>query len=390
MKDARKLLFEIIRAVVCGGTPPSVGGISREELVALASLAKAQDMAHIVGFFLEKVELSDECADIKRALSKQYLTAVYRYQHLTYEYKRISGALEKNKIKYMPLKGAHIRSFYPAAWMRTSCDIDVLVEEDDIERASDVLVSELGYTSTLKREYHDVSLYSQSGVHLELHFNIRENTDPMDEILDTVWQNAYLYSGEYGYRQSDEFLLFHQIAHAAYHFTRGGCGARPVLDIWLLRARLSIDEGEYERLLNGAGLFDFYKALISLGEVWYSGGEHTELTEELESFILGAGIYGSAENRVAVSRSDKKSGGSYILSRIFMPFKSMKARYPILEKYPVLLPFCHVARWLSILSPATRKKVGREIGYSASLDAQRAERVRKMLVDIGLKQDSED
>ena len=390
MKDTRKLLFEIIRAVVCGDTPPDIEGIGREELTALASLAKAQDMAHIVGFFLEKRALSDECSEIKRALSKQYLTAIYRYQYLTYEYKRICSVLEKNKIKYIPLKGSVIRSFYPEAWMRTSCDIDVLVEESSLDLACEALVRELEYKPYEARGYHDVSLYSASGVHLELHFNIRENIEPMDEILDTVWQNARLHDGEWGYRQSDEFLLFHQIAHAAYHFTRGGCGVRSILDIWLLRGRLTLDGAVYGRLLYGAGLREFEKAILELADVWYSGAEHTALTREMEDFILGAGIYGSTENRVAVSRSDKRSGAAYILSRIFMPYKSMTARYPILKKHPILLPLCHVLRWFSILSPETRKRARREVAYSASLDAQRGERVGKMLREIGLQEEDEE
>ncbi|MBO5907593.1 MAG: nucleotidyltransferase family protein [Clostridia bacterium] len=390
MKDTRKLLFEIIRAVVCGDTPPDVGGISQGELLALLNLAKAQDMAHIVGFFFEKRTLPDECSEIKRAFSKQYLASIYRYQYLTYEYKRICATLEKNKIKYIPLKGSVIRSYYPEAWMRTSCDIDVLVEEGELSLAREALVRELEYTGGETLEYHDVSLYSKSGVHLELHFNIRENTDPMDKILDTVWHSAYLHDGEYGYRQSNEFLLFHQIAHAAYHFTRGGCGIRPLLDIWLLRKRLSFDANTYEELLLGAGLGEFGKALFELCEVWYSKKEYTPLAEEMENFILGAGIYGSAENRVAVSRSDKTGKLAYILSRIFMPYKSMKARYRILERWPVLLPACHVHRWLSLLSPETRKKVRREIEYSASLDKQKGERVGKMLREIGLQEEGEE
>lgn len=390
MKETRKLLFGIIRAVVLGGTPPDVTDISADSLGELYKLAKAQDVAHIVGFFFEKRELQDGCTEIKKALSKQYLTAMYRYQHLTYEYKRICATLEKNKIKYIPLKGAVIRSYYPMAWMRTSCDIDILVEESELDRARDGLVKELGYTASEKRDYHDISLYSPSGVHLELHFNIRENIEPMDEILDTVWANARLCDGEYGYMQSNEFLLFHQIAHAAYHFMRGGCGVRSILDIWLLRGRLTLDGAVYERLLYGAGLREFEKAILELADVWYSGAEHTALTREMEDFILGAGIYGSTENRVAVSRSDKRSGAAYILSRIFMPYKSMTARYPILKKHPILLPLCHVLRWFSILSPETRKRARREVAYSASLDAQRGERVGKMLREIGLQEEDEE
>lgn len=385
MKDTRNLLLEIIRAVVCGGTPPDVSSLGAEDIGALLELAVAQDMAHIVGFFIRDKELREECAEVKKAFSKQYLTAIYRYQHLTYEYKRICAALEKNKVKYLPLKGSVIRAYYPEAWMRTSCDIDVLVEEAELKSAREVIVRELGYTANPKRGYHDISLYSASGVHLELHFNIRENIDPMDEILDTVWANSYLFEGKYGFRQTSEFLMFHQIAHAAYHFTRGGCGLRPLLDIWFLKKKLTLDDEKYEKLLCGAELMRFRDAVYALGDVWYSGQNHSELTREMEDFILGAGIYGSTENRVAVSRGAEKGRASYILSRLFMPYSSMKSRFPILKKYPVLLPFCHVVRWFGLLLPERRKNARRELAHNAALDSEKGERVGKMLSDIGLK-----
>ncbi len=57
----------------------------------------------------------------------------------------------------------------------------------------------------------------------------------MDTILETVWEHASpVKEGEYCYRMTEEFFLFHQITHATYHFISGGCGIRPFIDLALL------------------------------------------------------------------------------------------------------------------------------------------------------------
>ena len=53
--------------------------------------------------------------------------------------------------------------------MRISCDIDILVHENDLERATNHLINNLGYSYDGKGA-HDVSLFLDKRVHLELHY----------------------------------------------------------------------------------------------------------------------------------------------------------------------------------------------------------------------------
>ena len=123
---------------------------------------------------------------------------------------KIIKLLEENKVDYLPLKGSIIQAYYPEPWMRTSCDIDILVKEEDLARAVDTLKEKLAYTSDDRRNYHDISLYSPNGVHLELHFSIQENMESIDDLLSRVWDYAVLVEGrEYQYQQTNEYFLFH-------------------------------------------------------------------------------------------------------------------------------------------------------------------------------------
>ena len=54
------------------------------------------------------------------------------------EYENLCSAFEKAQIPFLPLKGSVIRKYYPEAWMRTSCDIDILVHDEDVGRAKEI------------------------------------------------------------------------------------------------------------------------------------------------------------------------------------------------------------------------------------------------------------
>lgn len=77
-------------------------------------------------------DLQDE--DIKQHLQQIVFRVVYCYKRMNYEYEQVCDALEKAEIPFIPLKGVVIREYYPEPWMRTSCDIDILVREKNLKK----------------------------------------------------------------------------------------------------------------------------------------------------------------------------------------------------------------------------------------------------------------
>jgi hypothetical protein len=51
---------------------------------------------------------------------------------MKHEFERICLVLEKAKIPHIPLKGSVLRKLYKEPWLRTSCDIDILVQEETL------------------------------------------------------------------------------------------------------------------------------------------------------------------------------------------------------------------------------------------------------------------
>ncbi len=347
---AEVLMLSLIGSVVTGKEVKQevIDSLNSEILEEIYRIAEAHDLAHIITFFLSKNQkLGND--EISKKFSGAMLFAVYRYEQNNYEYQRICQFFEEEKIKFIPLKGSVIRKYYPEEWLRTSCDIDILVEEECIEEIVALLTQKLKYKSDGKRSPHDISLFTPGNVHIELHFNIISGNSDFNKVLSRVWDFARPVGGEESrYQVSDEFLYFHIISHAAYHFLRGGCGIRPIFDIWLLKKNLNLDAKKLLPLLKEADLVKFATEIENLSNVWAEGCAHTKTTKMMEQYILSGGVYGTMENRVGMNEYSQ-SKLKYFFHRVFMPYATMKKYYKILDKAPVLYPFFHIVRWFRIV-----------------------------------------
>ena len=370
--------------------------VSVRFLTELYKLSKAHDVAHLVGDALNKcgafANLPDTIEENERAtiekikakFDEQVFTAVYRYENINYELEQIKQTFNEEKIPFIPLKGSVIRKYYPEPWMRTSCDIDILVREEDLDKAVKALTEKKGFKQDGKRNFHDISLYSPTGIHLELHFNIKENRDNIDKVLVKAWKNAAQKTeNSYEYLMSNEFFMFHQLAHASYHFVSGGCGIRPFLDLFLLNKKIKYDRGNLNALLEEAGIKKFAEEAEHLAEVWFGEREYTDLTRRMEEYILNGGVYGTLENRVAVKQGKQGKFG-YALSRIWLPYKTLKVRYPSLEKHKWLLLFYEIRRWVAILFDGGVKRGSNELKVNANLSDKKKQAAKILIDNLGL------
>ena len=385
--EKKELLFQLL-ALCIGGERDSLitkNTLTIEELEAVYLASAKQDVSHIICNALERNGLLPDDDRITEAFCQQRLLAIYRYQRTNFEYERICQTLRKAEIPYLPLKGSVIREYYPEPWMRTSCDIDILVAEEKLEAAVKALRDELNYATDGAREFHDVSLHSPTGIHLELHFNILENLPGIDKMLCKVWDHSAKREGsEYEYRMTNEFLIFHVLAHMSYHFIGGGCGIRPFIDLWLLREKLQYDENMLLTMCKECGLERFYNAVSELAYVWFGGKVHSELSLSIESFILNGGVYG--DPRIGIAARQSKKGGklSYAMSRIFQPYDVLKEKYPILKKHRFLTPFYEVKRWFDLVLRGKLKSSYKELEANNSVSRKQASEAAEFLSKLGL------
>ena len=354
--------------------------ITPELFASVYLLAKKHDMAHVLAEFLYQNQITVP-RDLQARLQQEAFLTAYRLEQLKYTFGEICRTFEEAEIGYVPLKGSVIRPFYPQESMRTSCDIDILIHEESLEKAISSLTVK-GYQCG-KRNYHDVSLYAPNKVHLELHFNILESMDQLDVVLKHAWEHAVPEKGtRYGF--SEEFFAFHMFAHMAYHFVHGGCGIRSLLDIWVMEHKMNIPYSCAKKLLKKAGIYQFAAEMSKLAELCFTENDSAVFSDPVLKYIFQGGVYGSMENHIAVTKTRNKSSLIYAIKRIFLPYKSMTITYPVLKKAPYLLPFCWVARWIRLLRGGKTRQMMTEMTCATNISDERIQEVAAIRSRLGL------
>lgn len=380
-----QILFALLRSAICGTklTEEERNNYSPDLLQDLLKISSKHDVVHLLVFGLKQNELiAKENSDIEKCILK----AVYRYERLRYEYENLCSALEEAQIPFLPLKGSVIRKYYPEAWMRTSCDIDVLVHREDLENAISYLVSNQNYVEK-ERATHDVSLFTQTGIHVEIHFDLVEEGRAKNaiDVLHSVWNNVTLHeNSEYWYEMTDAYFYFYHVAHMAKHFENGGCGIRPFIDLWILDHMKDVDISARDELLSQGGLLKFIHVSRILSEVWFGNKEPDELSLQMQEFLIYGGVYGSTDNRVALQQKKKGGRMGYVLSRMFIPYAKLKRYYPILEKHRWLMPLMQVRRWFMLLKPDVANMAKREMAINGNLAKTKSNEMNTFLDHIGL------
>ncbi len=376
-------LWALLRFALAG---KEIGNVKRvitpDVLPPLLTLAKKHDLAHLVGDALDKNGLLPDGDAMREKFKHEFNLAVYRRRQQSYEFERICCLLEKGEIPFVPLKGSVTSSYYPEAWMRTSCDIDILVPEDKLPSAVDALTGELGFTVQGPKGVHDISLRSESGVHLELHFSLKQNYAPFDAMLERVWEFCRECDGYRFRRQmTQEFFYLHTLLHTAYHLVvGGGCGLRSILDVFFLE-RTGCDGGALLSLCRECGADTFYQKIRQLSNTCMTGGEFSEEEELLLEYISCAGMYGDTANRVAVQHVKKRGKLRYLLSRLILPYDELVARYPAVRRR-ALIPWYQVVRWFALLFGENAKKFRKQLAssvLSGEKDRARTERILDIL-----------
>jgi len=321
---------------------------SKELLPEYYALAKRHDLAHLVAYAIEKNGLLDEK---KPAIEGSIMTAVYRYEQQNYELKRVCDFLEKEGVDFLPLKGSVLRDYYREGWMRTSSDIDILVKDKDFDRARELLIEKLGYHYETDST-HDISLFLGDTIHLEIHHTLIEDgfAQRASEILENIWQYTKAKAGKTHWLElSDEAFYFYHIAHAAKHVEHGGCGIRPLLDLYVLDHLEGFDPEKRASLLKKGGLEKFAAVIRKLSRVWFEGEAHDATSQKAERYILDGGVYGNSDNAIAIEEQKKGGRFRYLLSKILLSYRELRAQYPILEKHRWLMPFMQVRRWCRLI-----------------------------------------
>ena len=385
MSQTIKLLTNLIKH----GLRPELGSgelpqtIEPEMVQKLMELAQIHDLTSIVGSALLDQNLVS-VPELYMQIQKKICKEAAVYEKMNYDLQWLRNALTEGKIPFIPLKGSVVREYYPEPWLRSSCDIDILIHKEMLDDTISYLVDK-GCRIYCDETQHDVSLVTPGNVHLELHYRLLESAGTIDIVLDRVWEHSCLAADqEYEYRQSGAFLLFHLLAHMAYHLMYGGCGIRSFVDIWLLQERMEYDPKELHRLCREAKLERFFDNVQRLIGVWFAGEDHTAVTKQLESVVIRGGTYGSLDNLILIDQAQTGGKRKRLLKRIFMPYEGLKIQYPVLISHRWLMPVFQVVRWFRIFPGGRLRRAIGEYKTSRSHSDEQVNNAKSFLNNVGL------
>lgn len=316
----------------------------------------------------------------------QYL-AVSEKQML--ELQRICAAFDEAKVEYMPLKGTLLKGMYPKPEMRPMSDGDILIRVEQYERIRPIMES-LGFEEQIESD-HEL-IWHKPQVHIELH----------KRLIPSYNKDYYAYFGD-GWRlakplqeqpnhfaMTPEDQLIYLFTHYAKHYRDAGIGIKHFVDLWIYRSKVALDEQYIHAELKKLQLDEFYDNTLRALAVWFDKGQPDAVTELITETVFHSGVYGTQEAHLLsdavktakTKQTSKRARRKKILDTVFLPYKAMCGRYPVVKKVPVLLPFMWVARWITALF--TRGRIGKRREELKTISVERIDGYQQALQTVGL------
>lgn len=305
----------------------------------LFRLADKHGVAVMIYPAVKKLELPDEA---RQLFEKNKNRMIARSTRQSIESERVSEELKKHSIKYIRLKGAHIKRLYPFDYLRTFGDVDLCVSESDKIKARPIMEA-LGYTLTNITDYHDE--YEKNRFYIyELHSHILSPSSSYARIFDDPFSKSTAVGEDgYCYELNKEYLYLHLFLHLYKHFSTTGCGIRLFADLLVFESRITDADMDFvESVLKEQGLIDFYHTVKMLMGYFFFDRPVSDSLKSIAAYIFENETNGLYKYHVASLSFWGKV--KYFLKNWFPPADELSFRYPVLKKAPILLPVCWLRR----------------------------------------------
>lgn len=334
-------LFLLINAVLKNEQPPEPD--ENVDFSAVFSIADYHSIANLAYYGIEKINKKPE-PELMKKWAEIRDREIMRDITQTVELEQISASFTKAGIRFIILKGSVLKQLYPQSDFRTMGDIDLLIDEENLKKGGEILVS-LGYRpNLLDLTNHDV-YYKEPVMNIELHHELFTATrESFAEIFVDIWNKTEKVNGLM-HRLVPDYCFAYILAHAMGHYKWGGTGIRSFMDFYIYRNKMA-DKLDYEKirsLFSGINEAELYDDFISLSDVWFMNKDADEKYSAISEYILKGGTYGTFENQVTMGMKGK-SKGKYLLERFFPSLSYMQDSFPVLKKAPVLLPVFWIVR----------------------------------------------
>ena len=382
MDREKQYFIQLLRAFANDALPPSApDGLDWRTLI---KLSEEQSLGGIVGYAAG--QLKGDAApdnDIKKQLRDMFLFTLKTFTQKKFAADVLMNHFEEAGIPRIYFKGYIVRDYYPIPELRSFCDIDFVVRDEDVER-TETLMNSLGYTAGSRE--NDVYCYKKPGEYYEIHTTILQNelnnNAEYCKYFRNMWDNTVSLGG-HAYKFRDEYHLIYLLVHLGKHLAYVGAGVRMFLDVALyLKGCGQFDWDFFWEELDKLSLRTFACRVLYMCKVWFD----TEIPEavppmgdtDVKRFadhVLGSGTFGSyrdkVNNQIRFSmKNENDNSGKFrlVMQTLFPPYASMRKTHPFVDGKPYLLPVGWAVRGLGFFSPKKRRSVGKMMNQISETD----------------------
>lgn len=361
MNNIEKGIIDVLNCTIRGDK------LSNKNLAGIA-LEKFIDRARehsISGLLYSSIDWNSESDKDKELIKKwkldTFYTGVNQLRHINQVEKIIKKFNEEN-IRVIVLKGLVIREFYKNPELRTMCDADILVREEDLDKARKVLTS-LGYLESEEYDEHGAHIVFEHTNHLpiEVHWTLINDDyfNGSKEFEKSIWDNAMKVKiGETeALSLGWDDLVLHLCIHMAVHIVHRGFGVRQLVDLVILveNKRDEINWNEFRRKAIECKVNKFVIIIFNVCKELFNMDIPSEVNKGYEveknflnkfiDEIIESGVYGHGDlahdfgNDISNS---EESNLKNFLSLLFPSLEDMNDKYNYAKKFKILLPIAWI------------------------------------------------
>jgi hypothetical protein len=294
-----------------------------------------------------------------------FKTAIFCNCQITQMAKVFKKFNEQN-IPVIALKGLILRNLYPAPDLRTMCDSDILIHEEDMKKV-EVLLTEMDY-----KQVEDNSPIHTTFIHkyynpIEVHFKVADSLfiHDISHFENNVWNCLVTkkFNDTTVLCFCTEDFLVHLCIHMATHMRYGGFGLRQFCDFVLLieKEGSSIDWKSFNTKIKSNSIEKFTMAIFSVCNSLFNVHIPKELNnvsidekyiKMLIHDIFASGVYGGKSldrifGNAPITPNPKSENKSNIvmiklINIIFPPINTLSSAYSYAKKYKILTPIAWI------------------------------------------------
>lgn len=280
---------------------------------------------------------------------------------------KVLTKIQKSGVKVIGLKGLVLRNFYNNPLLRTMCDIDILIDSEDLNKVR-LILNDIGYEEYESLCKHHIKFIHSRFLPIEVHWTILKDSFLNEDHLQKaeVWDEAVEVSiGDFTFLSLGwTDLAVYLLIHMASHIQSCGFGLRQLYDFYIFieEKNTSIDWQDVAKQLQSynLGIFAAYifqccnilfKLTIPI-EIEKLSISDNYIAEKVLEEILTSGVFGDKNNKIMLSnilsnKVSQKYGSKKVtflkVVRVILPTKSkLEEKYSYIKKNKLLIPLAYL------------------------------------------------